>query len=292
MNLAFLKQSNILSPTQHGFTKDKNTETSLCAFHEKIVDALYNKLFTLGLFVDFSRAFDCVDHELLLEKLNRYGIRGIPLKFFSSYLENWTQIVKLNNMYSRKGEVDKGVSQGSILGPLLFIIFSNNLANYIGNISGSHLVSYADDTNILLTEKSIKRLQLLTQNTYERIITWAENNNLYLNKDKTTYLPFSIQKITTDFISEFSVNKYLILSNSTKILGVYFDTNLHWNCHVDALTNKLTSCCYDLWLNIFGVTIVVTLYYANFHSHLRYGIINWGNSVHIHRIFMLQKYAI
>ena len=154
---AFLKQSNILSPTQYGFTKDKNTETVLCAFHEKIVDALDNKLFTLGLFVDFSRAFDCVDHELLLEKLNRYGIRGIPLKFFSSYLENRTQIVKLNNMYSRKGEVDKGVSQGSILGPLLLIIFSNDLANYIGNISGSHLVCYADDTNILLTEKSIKR---------------------------------------------------------------------------------------------------------------------------------------
>lgn len=292
----FLNQNNILSPTQHGFTKSKSTETALCAFHERIVNAMDNKQYTIGLFVDFSRAFDCVDHELLLEKLNRYGIRGIPLKFFTSYLENRNQIVKLNDVYSNKYNVDKGVPQGSILGPLLFLIFANDLAYFLKNTPGIYIVTYADDTNLLLTERAIEPLRILTEKTYQNIITWAEKNCLYLNKSKTTYLPFSIKKTTTDFENGFARNDNadVVLSTSTKILGVHFDRNLQWDCHIDVLTKKLTSSCYGLRFltNHCSRDILLTLYYANFHSHMRYGIINWGNSTHIHRVFVLQKYAV
>ena len=229
---AFLSLNNILSPTQHGFIKHKSTETALCAFHERIVNALDNKQSPLGLFVDFSRAFDCVDHELLLEKLNRYGVRGIPLKLLTSYLENRTQRVKLNTVYGNEYRVDTGGTQGSILGPLLFLIFSNDLAYYLKNMPGVYLVSYADNTSILLTEQAVEPLRIITEKTYNMTITWAENNCLYLNRNKTTYLTFSIKKITTDFINDLARNNKqyvdVVLASSTKILGVHFDSNFQW----------------------------------------------------------------
>lgn len=291
----FLTQNNILSTSQHGFIKNKSTESALCEFQNIIVDALDKKKQVLGLFVDFSRAFDYVDHDLLLAKLSRYGIRGTPLSLLTSFLKGRTQFVKVNNVTSTSCEVKQGVPQGSILGPLLFIIFANDIINFLNNnYPTTHTVCYADDTNVLVVENDLDTLKTTAEHVYQSIILWSDKNCLQLNRDKTNSILFRIRG---------DVNKLCLFENeeleftcteSVKMLGIVFDYKLAWIPHLDMLCSKLRKSCYALnyMAKHCSPQVLLTLYYANFHSHLRYGIVNWGTSVQANRVFILQKYAI
>lgn len=289
---SFLICNKSLSTKQHGFMKRRSTETALCEFHNYIIQALDQKQHTLGLFVDFSKAFDCVNHQLLLLKLERYGIRGLPLNLMHSYLSNRKQVVKIGESISSTRSVESGVPQGSVLGPFLYLVFANDLLFHLNNNENVKTVCYADDTNVLIKENSLDKLKIAAELTYSKIIKWSEKNGLKLNKIKTKTLLFTMKTRTeTVCISE---THGLATELSTKMLGIIIDYRLTWEEHVDILCQKLRKNCYGLrsLSNYCSEKVLVMVYYANIHSHIKYGILNWGNSVHAHRVFIVQKYAI
>lgn len=287
----YLYTNKIISPNQHGYTRKKNTDTAVTNFVSEITRAVDNKIPTLGLFVDFTKAFDNVDHELLLEKLSRYGIRGINLQLFKTYLEGRTQKVQLSNgKTSISQNILAGVPQGSILGPSLFLIFANDLNFYLRDIKSIKIVQYADDTNILITAENIDSLMTLTCTVYNMIVRWAQQNYLCLNQEKTQCVLFKSRK------SIYSLNNNFPLqtTDNVKMLGITLDNYLQWNSHIEILCGKLGRSCYALRFlkNFCSSNVLKTLYYSSFHSHLRNGIINWGSSGQIQRVFILQKVAI
>lgn len=248
----------------------------------------------MGLFVDFSRAFDTVNHKLLISKLYRYGVRGTPLKLLKSYLEGRTQATKVNDVKSKCSSIKQGVPQGSILGPLLFILFSNDLINFLGKRSNVSVVCYADDTNILITESNMDLLKYYTEEIYKDVIKWSTINKLNINLSKTQIINFTLSKKQTTHQFLENLGDPIASSKSIKILGLKVDNNLQWTFHIDELCGKLRSSCYALFFMSKHVSrqTLLTLYYANFNSHMRFGIVNWGASSQVNRIFILQKYAV
>lgn len=286
----FFTKYNLLTTSQHGYTKGKGTETALSELQNTIVNALDNRKHVLGLFVDFSRAFECVDHKLLLTKLFKYGVRGLPLQLLESYLSNRKQIVQVNKTYSSAIEIEQGVPQGSVLGPFLFLIFANDLIIYLNSNPGVQATCYADDTNIVIIENDTTSLNMLAEKTYDQVITWSEKNNLILNKTKTNTMLFKNRSSHTqaDIFYSFQLKSW------TKILGITVDSDMTWTSHIDNLCSKLRRSCFGLRFlnNHCDVHVLLMVYHANFHSHLKYGILNWGRSSTVERVFILQKYAI
>lgn len=237
-----------------------------------------------------------MDHQLLKAKLERYGVRGIALQIFSSYLDNRTQSVKLASgvAESKICVIKQGVPQGSILGPLLYILFANDIIKYLQKIPNVHVVCYADDTNIIVTGNDLTETKATAERVYQNIICWSHKNNLNLNKTKTTTIQFSLNNNSEGLKLFDDTGTELKSCEASKLLGVIFDVHLQWTPHVENLCIKLRTSCYALKFmsQHCSQEVLKTLYYANFHSHLRYGIVNWGNSSNVARVFLLQKYAV
>ena len=149
----FLDIHNCIYNLQFGFREKHSTNHAFFSITEKIREALDNNNFACGIFIDLQKAFDTVNHYILLQKLNHYGIRGVANAWFKSYLSNRTQYVSINGFESNTKNIHIGVPQGSVLGPLLFLIYINDL-NVAINYSTVH--HFADDTNLLITGKSLK----------------------------------------------------------------------------------------------------------------------------------------
>ena len=228
----FLNNSNIIYNLQFGFRQQYSTSHALVYISENIRKALDDGNIVCGVFVDLQKAFVTVNHQTLLAKLNHYGIRGV-----SNDLSNRSQYVSINGYDSGLAAINCGVPQGSVLGPLLFLLYINDLNQAIKFCKVHH---FADDTNLLCLGNSIKKLNKLVNADLKHLVNWLNANKISLNVKKTEMVIFKSKqkKFEGDLKVKLS-GKRLYPTESVKYLGVKIDTNLIWQYHVNHLSGKL-----------------------------------------------------
>jgi hypothetical protein len=273
----FLTDNDVLHSQQHGFRKNRSTGHAIASLTENILRVFEEGHDACGIFCDLSKAFDCVEHDVLIGKLEHYGIRGSEIRFFASYLSQRQQITEINGARSKMGKVKHGVPQGSILGPLLFLIYINDLPN---SVRGKcDVIMYADDTSLLIKgNKYDERLAENVVKILDDVNQWFDANNLVLNMTKTNAICFSLKGNKNILANQLLENNALHVINSYKFLGVVMDEKLRWSPHVDLLCGRLGSAIYAIKKikDLCGVKTARNVYFAYFHSVMVYGVMVWG----------------
>ena len=238
---SFLKTQNCFYPGQFGFRLNVSTNNALMSITENIQAQLDEGKYCAGVFVDLKKAFDTVDHNLLLRKLDYYGIRGIANEWFCSYLKKRKQFVSIQNIMPSVKEILTGVPQGSVLGPLLFPIYINDLHK---SIRFSKTCPFADDTSIIQSNTSLERLSKQVKKDLSNLSNWLRANKLNLNVKKTELVIFRPRKLKIDHSFKFKLHgERLIPTHSVKFLGVLIDEHLLWNKQVAQIKMKLNHGC-------------------------------------------------
>ena len=294
----FLEDNKTIYENQYGFRRGHSTNHALNYSVTYIDSQIKRKKHTLGIFIDLSKAFDTIDHEILISKLSNYGIQGNALKLIKSYLSNRKQFVNVLNEHSELLPVQYGVPQGSVLGPLLFLLYINDISNIKEKCK---LVLFADDTNIFVTGNTIEEAYMNANIILGTISRYMECNLLHINTKKCCYMLFSPGKRaktnTEPCNYQLSVNGIIIKKvNETKFLGVIIDEDLSWKPHIAKLNKKLKSACGRLYriINSLPPHIHKQIYHSLFESHLSYAISVWGG-VSINQldpVFRTQKKCI
>ena len=274
----FLTSKNILYNSQYGFRNNHSTNQAMAEFLSCVLKGFEQNKYTLALFLDLSKAFDTIDHNILLQKLHHYGIRGIALDWVKSYLSGRVQYVEYNGVKSTQKPMICGVPQGSVLGPLLFIIYMNDLHFALEHSSG---ILFADDTTIHNTNNDLTVLFDTMNKDLNQVTQWFRANKLSLNLSKTHYILFY------NIYMEPPIHSNIIMIDGHKIdpvdetvfLGLNIDKNLQWTAHTKAITAKMSSSLYILRQvrNCLPKEVLKTLYYSLMYSKLQYGIMHWGN---------------
>ena len=292
---SFLNIHSCLTDLQFGFRANHSTSHALISITEKIRDALDNDNFACGVFIDLKKAFDTVDHNILIAKLEYYGARNISKNWFSSYLQNRSQFVTLSGYESSSRYVQVGVPQGSVLGPLLFLIYINDLNISVKNSIVHH---FADDTNLLYINKSIKVISKKINYDLKGITNWLNANRISLNISKTEFIIF--RKRSKPVCSEslkIKINGVrLYPSTSIKYLGILIDEHLSWKYHICELVKKLnrSNNMLSKIRHYVNSKTIRSLYFSLFSSHISYCHQIWGQNGgrYLNKIISLQRSAV
>jgi hypothetical protein len=290
--LNFIDQQCILSRSQYGFRKNISTAMALVDLIDKISSSIEKNEYTIGIFIDLAKAFDTVNHDILLKKLYHYGVRGIPYEWFKSYLNNRKQYVYLNNIQSNKLPITCGVPQGSILGPLLFLLYINDLSTVTNLLT---FIMFADDTNIFISGKNLDHIASVVNIELKTINTWFSVNLLSLNIKKTNYMLFGNKKLCDASIS---INKENITRVfQTKFLGVIIQSNLRWNAHISSIANKISKTIgvINKAKHALDTCHLKMLYQCLIEPYLNYCCIVWASPVKntaLESLFKLQKRSV
>ena len=290
----FLESHEILYKNQFGFRKSNSTIFALIEITERIKESIDNGMYGCGIFIDLKKAFDTVNHKILLSKLEHYGIRDVALKWFESYLSNRKQFVVINGEKSDFKNILCGVPQGSVLGPLLFLLYINDLPNVSNKLM---FYLFADDTNIYFESKSLSQLEKVVNEELKHLSLWLKVNRLALNIQKTNFLVFrSPQKSMYLNVTIKLDNKALMQKDHIKYLGVLLDENLSWKQQISNVSKKISRSVGILSkLRHYMDTLMLKgLYFSLVHSHLVYGIEVWGSACDsdLHKLVVLQKKAV
>ena len=288
----FLHTCGVLNTSQYGFRESHSTINAVTKFITDTLISLENKQSSLSAFLDLSKAFDTIDHNILIQKLDFYGIRGHSLQWFQSYLSNRQQFVKYGNETSDRQIMKCGVPQGSVLGPLLFLVYVNDLPNCIRNCN---TLQFADDTTVYVSGSNIAQLFTKLNSDLNILSDWFNSNKLSLNVNKSNYMLFSKSrnKLNHPSPSLEIAGTRIERTHHFKLLGLIIDENLTWNEHIQSCVSKLTSAFYAInrLKHIVPIDSLKSLYYALAYPHLLYGIIIWGSTFkkYTDKLFVLQK---
>ena len=287
----FLNDFDLIYKNQFGFRKKHSTSHALISIVEQIRNNLDNQIFSCAVFVDLEKAFDTVNHDILISKLDYYGISGKANAWIRSYLSFRNQSVTVNGTTSSKRPITCGVPQGSILGPLLFLIYINDLNEALLNCSVFH---FADDTNLLFSNKNPDHLHTAINQELNLLFEWLCSNRLSLNVSKTEFIIFRPPK-------KYLINRVTLKLNGVKLfespkikyLGIILDSRLTWKHHTHELCKKLSRSVGIIYKvrHYCSAQVLRSLYFSLFNSHLAYGLSIWGNcnSIYSEKLKVLQK---
>ena len=306
----FFTSKGIISDSQFGFRKGHSTGHAIHYSVDIINQAHKLKKHVIGVFIDFSKAFDTLDHNILLRKLNNCGIRGIANRLIASYLSNREQYTNILGQNSDLEQVIMGVPQGSVLGPLLFLLYINDIKNCYGG-SGCDFVLYADDTNLFIIDISREAAITKANEILNCIFNFTKSNLLHINLEKCCYMyfepPIKAESSLScarsrPFISKSNMPKIKINNHNikevkeTKFLGVIIDNKLTWLPHIQHLHKKLKSATGILRRIRHHIPEenYKSIYYSLFESHLTYCITVFGGAknTHLEKLFRVQKHCI
>lgn len=290
--LSFIDKYDILSESQYGFRKNRSTSLALWEFVENISNSLDNKKHTIGVYIDLKKAFDTIDHGLLIKKLEFYGIRGIASNWLYTYLNKRQQYVQFDNKASSLLEIKCGVPQGSVLGPQLFILYINDICNVSKIV---HFILFADDTNLFVNGDNIDELCLILNRELDKLNTWFIINKLSLNVSKTNYMIFSYKAISNNICIKFNCSS-IERVRVTKFLGIWIDDKLNWKEHITRIKNKLSKSIAIMHKSkhLLDNQSLYILYCSLILPYLNYCLEIWGNTYksNLNSLYILQKRAI
>ena len=298
--LEYFTSNNLLFESQYGFRENHSTELAALEFIDRIKLEMDRKKIPISIFMDLSKAFDTLNHDILLTKIQYYGIQGIALNWFQSYLTNRSQYVQYNDTSSSIREIETGVPQGSILGPLLFIIYMNDIHTVSDKFS---FILYADDTTLIsplcsfshCSHNNMNYVSTMINLELTKISDWLAVNKLSLNAAKTKFMLFhNYQKIIDeDDIPHLTINDTVVgRVTEFNFLGLTINECMNWNSHSSKISNKIS--------RTLGVMIrlkrylpfsaLKLMYSSLILSHLQFAITSWG--FEWERLSKLQKLAI
>jgi len=290
-----LNKHSILAQEHDGFRPDSTTNKAIYKLINETVNALNSKLIVGGIFFDHEKAFDCLNHGILLSKLQFYGVYGIARSWFVSYLQNRHMRVQITDertnqtSFSAWKKITDGVPQGSVLGPLLFLIYVNNMPKTIND--NNITVLFADDTIIIVKSPNPKDFQTNIVEAFDSVNKWFKVNSLSINVEKTHYIQFKTKNKPTFDMNIVCDNNSITPATDIEFLSIYLQDSINWSRHIEYIIPKLSSACYVMRSikQIMPINTLKTGYYSLFNETVTYGLPFWGNSPHSTKIFKMQK---
>ena len=290
----YLVSHNLLTPQQFGFRPNHSTELALLYATELISSFIDRGEVAVGIYIDLSKAFDSLNHAILLQKLSAFGIRGVAYQWFASYLQDRRQYVHFRGSNSTITNITTGIPQGSILGPLLFLLYLNDL---VQSSSLFKYVLYADDTTLFLSDDDVNSLIIKTNNELVNISNWFKANKLLINTSKTKCMIFNFNKTRSiDNVILKIDNEQIPQVDYTNFLGLIIDNKLNWDRHILCTSSKMSRNIGVLnkLKSLLPSHILFLLYNTLVLPHLNYCTLIWGRAskFRLNKIQILQKRVI
>ena len=268
-----MTKHNLIDKRQYGFRENYSTELAITTIYDELLRNFDNNLITCSLFLDLSKAFDCCDHEILLDKLYHYGIKGVSHKLFSNFLHNRMHCTKIGAFQSSYKRISCGVPQGSGTSPLLLLFYIYDITK----APSLHTTLFADDINLHMSNSSFNVLQTTVNLELCKIDHWLRANKLSLNYSKTNFMLLTSRKHNPASFKLIINNHNISPEDNLKYLGVLLDNKLSWKRHVQKVKTQLSRACGILSKLKHYTTLPVlkVVYNSLIHPYLNYSILNW-----------------